>query len=113
MTAYRHSLATDMLLSASFLCRYEITMLFSLRTQVVLFLAFRTLTPLPTSTANVVPAPDSRVPLRPPGAFAKRKDLTAKACTLGCYPVLPRACLPRASRAAGCFETITFPNPYG
>ena len=44
----------------------------------VLFLAFRTLTPLPTGTANVVPAPDSRVPLRPPGAFAKRKDLTAK-----------------------------------
>ena len=48
------------------------------REQVVLFLAFRRLTPLPTASANAVPAPDSRVPLRPPGAFAKRKDLTAK-----------------------------------
>ena len=46
----------------------------------VLYLAFRTLTPLVTSSANAVPAPDSRVPLRPPGAFAKRKDITAKAC---------------------------------
>ncbi len=52
--------------------------------QVVLFLAFRILTPLPTSTANVVPAPDSRVPLRPPGAFAKRKDLTAKVRSSSC-----------------------------
>ena len=47
-------------------------------------MAFRTLTPLPTGTANVVPAPDSRVPLRPPGAFAKRKDLTAKVCSSSC-----------------------------
>ena len=38
--------------------------------QVVLLLVFSKVVPLLSRLANVVPAPDSKVPLRPPGAFA-------------------------------------------
>ena len=40
--------------------------------QVVLYLVFRKVVPLLTRVANAVPAPDSKLPLRPPGAFSVR-----------------------------------------
>ncbi|KAK9820491.1 hypothetical protein WJX72_010852 [[Myrmecia] bisecta] len=39
---------------------------------------FTQLKPLPSSLANTVPDPSSGMPNKPPGAFAKKKDLTAR-----------------------------------
>eukprot|EP00884_Botryococcus_braunii_P021299 jgi/Botrbrau1/7853/Bobra.9_2s0029.1 len=45
---------------------------------VELAFVFSEVQPLPTASANVVPDPASGAPMKPPGAFTKRKDLTSK-----------------------------------
>lgn len=53
--------------------------------QVVLVLVFRKISPLFTGVANAVPAVDSKVPLRPPGAFSVRLNPSAHICRRTLY----------------------------